>query len=610
MAPADDEKTVGLFEKLKEIFGQLVPDAQTVEEAFKNMTYAADDLNKAFTESRERIVEMMAVVADAKPAFARLGGEITDVVSTITEIAAATRKNVLASTEDATKLFAASKLIDTSVTEVVTRFADVGVSFTQAGKQMENSINYVRSIGANTKEVMSVVLSQMDNMNRFNFQNGVEGVTRMAAQASTLRFNMQTTLDLADQALKPERAVELAGAFQRLGLAVGDLGDPFGLMSKSLMDPEGLQKNLVEMSKQFASFDERTKSFKISPEGMLRMRELQDQTGLSAREMSKMALSALELDKKLSALKPSITFANEEDKQYLMNIAKMGEGGTYEVTLQDGTKKELAELTQPELDKLIEQQKVAPKTTEEILRDGLRMDEAMITELKGIRNQLEYGFVSASAFRRNIEGVRRAGTGITSTLRQEMPTSSEVRREIDSLFGKIGEAFKGFGKVTNREETNQALADLEKQIGGYEGVIGTKLGNILEKMQKSTGGSEFEQLMNSAFKEIGNIRTELQKTTTDATRTSGTKAAMASPASLDKPSPSSPQVREINQNLTGSLTVNGGQPIKVSVETPPGVSAQYLTNLLQSQAFADNITKIVSDKLKENGYKPLIVNNG
>ena len=580
MAPADDEKTVGLFEKIKEIFGQLVPDAQTVEEAFKNMTFAADDLNKAFTESRERIVEMMAVVADAKPAFARLGGEITDVVSTITDIAAATRKNVLASTEEATKLFSAAKLIDTSVTEVVSRFADVGVSFTQAGKQMENSINYVRSIGANTKEVMSVVLSQMDNMNRFNFQNGVEGVTRMAAQASTLRFNMQTTLDLADQALKPERAVELAGAFQRLGLAVGDLGDPFGLMSKSLMDPEGLQKNLVEMSKQFASFDEKTKSFKISPEGMMRMRELQEQTGLSAREMSKMALSALELDKKLSALKPSITFANEEDKQYLMNIAKMGEGGTYEVTLQDGTKKELAELTQPELDKLIEQQRVAPKTTEQILRDSMDIQTALLTEFKGVRNDLEYGFASASAFRRNIEGVRRAGTGISSAIRQEMPTSPQVRGEIDSLFSKIGEAFKGFGTVTNREETNKALADLEKQIGGYEGVIGTKLGNILDKMQKSTGGSEFEQLMNSAFKEIGNIRTELQKTTTDATRTGGTKAAMASPTSLDKPSPSSPQVREINQNLTGSLTVNGGQPIKVSVETPPGVSAQYLTNLL------------------------------
>jgi hypothetical protein len=40
--------------------------------------------------------------------------------------------------------------------------------------------------------------------------------------------------------------------------------------------------------------------------------------------------------------------------------------GKYMVKLEDGTKKELAELSQPEFDKLIEQQKTGPKTLEEI----------------------------------------------------------------------------------------------------------------------------------------------------------------------------------------------------------------------------------------------------
>ena len=53
-----------------------------------------------------------------------------------------------------------------------------------------------------------------------------------------------------------------------------------------------------------------------------------------------------------------------EDKQFLANIAKLGDKGTYEVTLKDGTKKELAELTQPEFDELIKEQKEGPKTLE------------------------------------------------------------------------------------------------------------------------------------------------------------------------------------------------------------------------------------------------------
>ena len=76
----------------------------------------------------------------------------------------------------------------------------------------------------------------------------------------------------------------------------------------------------------------------------------------------------------------------EEDKQYLANIAKMGEGGDYEVKLTDDKgneyTKKLSEVTQTEMDKLIKEQKEGPKTLEEIANLGFK--------------EIEIGFPSAS----------------------------------------------------------------------------------------------------------------------------------------------------------------------------------------------------------------------
>jgi hypothetical protein len=106
----------------------------------------------------------------------------------------------------------------------------------------------------------------------------------MAAQASMLRFDMNQTFQLADKVLSPEKAIEVAAAFQRLGVAAGTLVDPFALMNASINDPGALQDSLVDVARQFTYFDEKTKTFKINPQGVLTLKELQTQTGVSAQK--------------------------------------------------------------------------------------------------------------------------------------------------------------------------------------------------------------------------------------------------------------------------------------------------------------------------------------
>jgi hypothetical protein len=392
---------------LKALAKEAIPTQERFAWAFSQMVGGAEELNKTFGQGRQRITELMVAVSEATPAVDRLGGNLKDAVETIGSISKATSRNVAASADEVSKLYAASKLLDTNVESIVGGFQNVGVQFSQIGGQLEQSLQYVQSIGGNAGQIMGRVLDDMSALNKYNFENGVVGLTKMAAQASMLKFDMRQTFELADKAMSPDGAIELASAFQRLGVAAGDLTDPFELMYKSLNDPEGLQNSLVEMTKQYTYFDEKTKSFKINPAGILQLKELQSQTGLNAQEMSKLALNAADLDKKLSQLKPSIKFESEEDKMYLANIAKMGTGGEYEVKVSDTETKRLQDVTQEEFNKLIKQQKEGPKSLEDLQRSQLDAFTVVKGDVRSIRDKILFGVTSADTLRTEGEGFNR-----------------------------------------------------------------------------------------------------------------------------------------------------------------------------------------------------------
>jgi hypothetical protein len=261
----------------------------------------------------------------------------------------------------------------------------------------------------------------MDQLNRYQFEGGVQGLTKMAAQASLLRFDMRETFSLADNLYKPERAIEVASAFQRLGLAVGDLADPFRLMNDSINNPQGIQDSLVNVAKQFTYLDSQTKTFKITPEGVLRLKELQEQTGVNANEMMKLGLAAKEADARLSAISSIGLNVKEEDKQLLSNISRMGDGGEYEISVKDSATGErrwekLTSVSQQQLEATLKEQKEGPKSLEDIARSQLDYGEQVAGDVRAIYHGFMYGFASNQTINKEVEGGRRLTDAITGTL--------------------------------------------------------------------------------------------------------------------------------------------------------------------------------------------------
>ena len=191
MAETNNQSAGQMGEELKNAVK--LPNAQEFADAFERVSSVAREVNNLFGQSRERIVELKTEIVNSLPGIARLGGDVGAVGETIQSMATAARRNVVENAADVEKLYAASKVLGATVGEISEGFLNVGVGFEQMGKQLEDSVNYVRSIGGNTKQVMDSVRANMDQMNRYQFEGGVQGLTKMAAQASMLRFDMGET---------------------------------------------------------------------------------------------------------------------------------------------------------------------------------------------------------------------------------------------------------------------------------------------------------------------------------------------------------------------------------------------------------------------------------
>jgi hypothetical protein len=564
-----------LLKGLSEFFGA---------EEYKNMLNVVDnigriqdgivDINKGFGESRQRVIEFNTVLVDSAGEIKRLGGNVSDVANTVVSIAEGARRNVVATTDTITELYAASQLIGRSVTDIVNNFAVVGVEMSDIGEQITESFEFIQGIGLNAGKIMGTVVDQTELLNRFNFEGGVQGFTRMAAQASMVRLDMSKTAAFADKVMNPQGALETAQAFQRLGVAAGTLIDPFALMDASINDPAGLQDSLIEMTKQFTQFNEETGRFEINPGGVRLMYELAEAAGMNYKEFSQLALSAADVDRRLSQINFGID-AKEEDKLLMANLAKMGEGGRYYVEIEDVGKVDLADITQEQMSALRKQYEEGPKTTEELLRSQQDIFAVMSQDLKALPYQLGYAIAGQTGIARAFEFMSQAEKKGFEAFYGALGPGEDVRKEIEGMGDEFASAIGAL--VTDNNETNRrALSDLlisnANQI--KEGTLNTALQTIQNfKQMENTQDNPYLQIAQKLANRVDTSKYETPKTTTQTDTTQTT-----------------------NVNIDGSVDFN--------INVPQGVDTKQLTSIINSPEFAERLYEIFVSQ-SEKAPKPL-----
>jgi hypothetical protein len=595
---------------IKDTFDKLSKPIESTVNAIGSMVAAADRLNRNFVQSRVRIEEMDVAIAQSVAGVTRLGGSLTDVVDTLEGIGAGARRNLIANEETVSKIYASAKILTSSALELTEAFTSVGYDVSQVGVNIEKSIGYVQSLGLNAKTITNDVVKNMDKMGQFNFSDGVQGLTKMAAQASMLRIEMSKSFAFAEKLISPETAINAASTFQRLGVAVGDLGDPLKLMNDALNDPGAIQDSLVKATKQFTYFDEKAQSFRINPQGLLTFRELQETTGMSTAELSKMAIAAADLDKRLSSINPSLTFDKEEDRTFLANMA-VKQGNEYVVQIKNDQgevelTKKLGEVTQTELTKLREQQERAPKTVEDIQRSQLDVLKVIDSDLKAVLSAGTYGAASARQITSNVEGFRRISTGVSEGLQRNLPQTEEVRGVVTQTLDSMQNLFtaKSQGKISS-DDFAQRLKVFEDNLINKTKNIGPEAFDTVktilkEASQKAYGSSGLE----TEFRRFANTMESTKATKSNSTIKKPTGEQKSQPitrSSIFGARDTQSSLQPVNTNSQINKTVDYTGTVTFKIDAPSGVSTQYLSEFLNSEKFKEMIYTYVEEKNKQKG---------
>jgi len=557
----------------------------------------ASQLNKQFGETRERIGQMEGGLRDVEPFFNTFGDTANEAAKIISQLSIETRKNVIASNESLKELLTISKVIGQEPERFVGPLTDVGIQFGNIQENLEGSVNYVRSIGMNTQEIMKDALSNSEMMNRYNFEGGVMGLTKMAAQSAMLRVNMNATSALAEKVFDPEGAIQVASAMQRLGVNMGMLSDPFALMDATINDPAGLQKSIADVAASFTIFDEKSKSFKIDPGSIRKLREIATETGISYDNLTKMGLAAAnsgEIMKQLS-------FAgnlSEEDKMYVANLAEM-KGGDYVIKVgkdEEGKDdfKKLSELSEDQLKATIEASKSAPKSMEDIARAQLSAGEIAAGNLTAIKNNLVGGIADTKGIRDLPELTRGLTETITNSLRETLPQKDQVTGVTDDIAKKFGT------NLVDVLQGKKSFEDVGKEIVAGLKDKGIQAGEYMNTLPKTLMDNLQEQISKG---NLGN--TELGKKILESLKTADPNKKINPITNVSQIGKqiSATKTANINQNVKHDGTIN----IKVDVTGSPDDPefAKKLDKVFKSAEFQQYLYKAVTDQAQTSNGKTI-----
>lgn len=411
-----------------------------IQDAMSFLDLEATSIQNAFGVSKGRINEFKQAIADAAPELVQFGLDQGDAAKMITELGSALGTTGVVGQEALKEIGAASQVTGQGFGELATAFRDVGVSIYDVGDRMKEVTDYAKSVGVSVQAVSKGVVGNLDKMNMYNFEGGINGLTKMAAQAARLGVSMDTVFNFAEKIFNPEGAIEMAASLQRLGVASSDLLDPLRAMDLAANDPKELQNELVELTKTFTKFNEKTQQFEIMPGEKRRLREIAQEMNIPIGELTKMSIKAAEFDEKLKKIQFPSFAADDETKELIAGMAQMKEGkAVIEVKdpeTGDRILKEINQLTPEDLEKLKESEQESSKSIEQLAIDQLDQLKLLNTQVAAAAGKTVLGMASADEVLR----VSQAGAAITRSLAVEANKqygTEDVRRKASSIAGPI-----------------------------------------------------------------------------------------------------------------------------------------------------------------------------
>jgi hypothetical protein len=303
--------------------------------------------------------------------------------------------------------YAASAYVGTlsELVDMYPAFEKIGVGASDASKQVEKAGRSSIALGLQAQKVTKELGTNLGKINEYGFQNGIQGLTRMVQKSIEFRMSMETAFKVADDAMDPDKAIDMAANLQAIGGAIGDFNDPLKLMYMATNNVEGLQDALIGVAGSLATYNEEQGRFEITGVNLRKAKAMAAELGISYSELANGAIAAAERSSAASELMASGLSLSDEQQEFLTNISTM-KGGRMTIELQSDkmrdyfgkTEVALEELTDAQVGKLMEFQDDFKKlSTDDIVRKQATDTENISRDMNFIAALLRIEFGKSGA---------------------------------------------------------------------------------------------------------------------------------------------------------------------------------------------------------------------
>ena len=452
----------------------------TVDKQIKGLT-----LNLGLSGNRaESLREQMYESTNAAQRFGASAADIVEIQSKVNELTG--RANVFTEKQVANMVLIAkgTGMANQEAGQFVGNMLSLGSSVEDATKLIEGTVNETAKLGLNSSNVLKGITTNIGMLNKYRFQNGVEGLKNMVQASEKFKFSIDGAFAAAEKFNTLEGLLQTGAELRVLGGEFAKI-DEFKFSFLARNKPEEFAVEMAKLTKGMASFNKEKGIFDVSDVDMDKFRSVAQSTG---QEVGKLVESTKEMAK-IDLAKSQIFVGDDADKEMIAKLASFGKGSTIGKIEIGGNMVRIDQLTDDHL-KILRQTDITLKKRTEDSQTFNETFENTIMQLKstllpildGI-NYLLKGFNNImDTFRNETTGkmdkigliipaaILLLSTGIAGIL-------TKMVLRIPSLLSGVLSKVPGIGKLFGKAATTGSALSGSQALGAGKGAMYSGLGS-------------------------------------------------------------------------------------------------------------------------------------
>ena len=208
--------------------------------------------------------------------------------------------------------------------QTISQFDTFGISVHNVSKQIADLYGESGKRGLNAKATIKAFTSNLKMAQNYTFARGQKALMDMAMKSAQLKFNLRDAEQFANKVSTLEGAMQAGAQLSVLGGNFAMQGNPLAMMYNGLNDVEGLQNQMLAMTKGMARWDSKKGQLDITAFDRERLKAMSQATGIDYSSLTSQALNQARVDRVSAQLGGGF---KKEEEEYIKNLASLDEHG-------------------------------------------------------------------------------------------------------------------------------------------------------------------------------------------------------------------------------------------------------------------------------------------